>query len=105
MISEKPVDADTVSAYIENSRNIQVYIYCALVTALFIVSLIRNSAFLNICLNSSIVLHRRLFQGVMRAAMRFFEINPAGRVLNRFAKDIGKSEDSLIRAMKFMSEY
>lgn len=92
MISEKPVAADKVAAMVEESRTIQVYIYCGLVAALFVVSLIRNSAFLNICLNSSIELHRRLFHGVMRASMRFFEVNPAGRVLNRFAKDIGNTK-------------
>jgi len=90
-VSDKPVtvNASEVSEYIENDRTFQAYIYCGLVGTLFVVSLVRTAAFLNMCLNSSVQLHRKLFQGVLRAGMRFFELNPAGRVLNRFAKDIG----------------
>ncbi|CAL8127054.1 unnamed protein product [Orchesella dallaii] len=96
-VSDKPmaINASEVLDYIEGSRTTQVYIYCGLVGTLFIVSLIRTAAFLNMCLNSSIQLHKRLFQGVLRAGMRFFEINPAGRVLNRFAKDIGIIDEML----------
>lgn len=89
MVSSESMSIEDVSQYIEDNRTVQVYIYCGLVGILFVVSLIRNSAFLNVCLNSSIELHRRLFKGVLRAGMSFFEMNPAGRVLNRFAKDIG----------------
>ncbi|ODN02105.1 Multidrug resistance-associated protein 4 [Orchesella cincta] len=94
-VSEIPVayNASEVSAYIESSRTFQAYIYSGLVGTLFIVSLIRTAAFLNMCLNSSVTLHKRLFQGVLRAKMRFFELNPAGRILNRFAKDIGTIDD------------
>lgn len=94
-VSDRTFTVGQVSQYIEDSRTTQVYIYCALVGTLFAVSLVRNTGFLNLCLNSSIELHRRLFHGVLRAPMRFFEINPAGRVLNRFAKDIGIIDEML----------
>lgn len=34
-------------------------------------------------------LHDKLFRGVTRAAMVFFNNNPSGRILNRFSRDIG----------------
>lgn len=33
-------------------------------------------------------LHDRMFRGITRAWMSFFNANPSGRILNRFSKDI-----------------
>lgn len=38
-----------------------------------------------------------MFQSLIRAPMRFFDINPAGRILNRFSKDMGTVDDVLPR--------
>ena len=32
---------------------------------------------------------------LLKAPVRFFDINPAGRILNRFSKDIGSMDESL----------
>jgi len=76
-------------------RDLQIIVYSSLVAALFVVSLIRTAGFLVMCLNSSVKLHSMLFDGVLRAPMRFFEVNPVGRVLNRFAKDCGIIDETL----------
>uniref|UniRef100_A0A4W4ELH5 Cystic fibrosis transmembrane conductance regulator n=1 Tax=Electrophorus electricus TaxID=8005 RepID=A0A4W4ELH5_ELEEL len=38
---------------------------------------------------SAQTLHNRMFSCILRTPVRFFDINPIGRILNRFSKDIG----------------
>lgn len=58
----------------------------ALGTAIFIY---RSFGFFHLCLRTSVNLHDKLFRGIARAQMVFFNTNPSGRILNRFARDIG----------------
>ena len=39
-------------------------------------------------LNASTILHDKMLGGVLRAPMSFFDTNPKGRIVNRFAKDV-----------------
>lgn len=55
----------------------------------------RNFAFFSVCYRASVNLHDKLFKGVTRATMYFFNNNPSGRILNRFSMDIG-NVDSLL---------
>lgn len=73
----------------------QIWIYSFLITALFIMTLIRTIGFFKICMRSSVALHLQLFHGVLRAPMSFFETNPIGLLLNRFTKDIGVIDELL----------
>eukprot|EP00466_Bigelowiella_natans_P010971 jgi/Bigna1/81503/fgenesh1_pg.81_\ len=43
--------------------------------------------------NASRKLHDEMFQSVVRLPARFFDVNPSGRVLNRFSKDVGFADD------------
>ena len=36
-----------------------------------------------------------MFDGVIATKMRFFDINPSGRILNRFSEDIGNIDTEL----------
>lgn len=58
----------------------------ALGTGIFIY---RSFGFFHLCLRTSVNLHDKLFRGIARAQMGFFNANPSGRILNRFARDIG----------------
>lgn len=40
------------------------------------------------CLKASRRIHEKLFIGVTRAKMYFFNTNSSGRIINRFSKDI-----------------
>lgn len=40
-------------------------------------------------------LHDAMFNGITRATMYFFNTNPSGRILNRFAKDMGLIDEYL----------
>ncbi|KAK7893415.1 hypothetical protein WMY93_022567 [Mugilogobius chulae] len=44
---------------------------------------------------SSQSLHNSMFSAVLRCPVRFFDINPIGRILNRFSKDIGQMDSVL----------
>lgn len=55
----------------------------------------RSFAFFHMCLKASRNLHDKLFRGITRATMYFFNTNPSGRILNRFSKDIGSIDTTL----------
>ena len=40
-------------------------------------------------------LHNTMFDKILRAPPRFFDINPSGTILNRFSKDIGSMDEML----------
>ncbi|OXA51509.1 Multidrug resistance-associated protein 4 [Folsomia candida] len=82
-------------AGLDLTRSEQISIYTFLIIALFLMTLVRTIGFFKICMRSSIALHLQLFYGVLRAPMLFFELNPVGRILNRFVKDIGTIDELL----------
>ncbi|MGZ3809058.1 MAG: ABC transporter transmembrane domain-containing protein, partial [Bacteriovorax sp.] len=47
-------------------------------------------------------IHRRAFLAVLASPLRYFDVNPSGRILNRFSVDLERIESSLSR---FISRY
>ncbi|XP_013098645.2 probable multidrug resistance-associated protein lethal(2)03659 isoform X1 [Stomoxys calcitrans] len=78
-------DSDPVDLYIFSAINISVIFF----------ALTRSLLFFNLAKRSSTNLHNTMFEGVTRASMYFFNTNPAGRILNRFAKDLGQVDELL----------
>jgi len=72
-----------------------VYVYTILIVGMFIFSLIRSVHFFIMCMKSSISLHNKMFESVIRSPVLFFDKNPVGRILNRFTKDIGCMDELL----------
>lgn len=70
--------------------NVLVYFGGILIVALFFIAIIRSIFFYTITIAASKNLHKMSFDGVVSTKMRFFDLNPSGRVLNRFSKDLGK---------------
>lgn len=50
-------------------------------------------------MRASKVLHDRMFGAILHAPMRFFDLNPSGRILNRFSKDMGSIDEIMPRVM------
>ncbi|KAJ6637207.1 putative multidrug resistance-associated protein lethal [Pseudolycoriella hygida] len=73
------------------------YIYYYSFSMLIVLYLVfqRSFAFFQMCLKASRNLHDKLFRGITRATMYFFNTNPSGRILNRFSKDIGSIDTTL----------
>ncbi|ALC47338.1 CG4562 [Drosophila busckii] len=78
---------------------IDIYYFTAINVMVIVFSLVRSVLFFYLASKSSKVLHNRMFQGVTRAAMHFFNTNPSGRILNRFSKDLGQVDEILPSVM------
>lgn len=48
---------------------------------------------------ASKTLHDRMFTSILHAPMRFFDLNPSGRILNRFSRDMGLIDEVMPRIM------
>lgn len=83
--------------YLESETAI--YVYGFLILGSIIWSTAKNVVFYKICMNASKNLHDTMFSCLLRAPMRFFDINPSGRILNRFSKDTGAVDETLPMAM------
>ncbi|XP_051568184.1 ATP-binding cassette sub-family C member 4-like [Myxocyprinus asiaticus] len=70
-------------------------IYAGLTGATIVFGFMRALIMFNVFVSSAQTLHSRMFNCILRTPVRFFDINPIGRILNRFSKDIGQL-DSLL---------
>lgn len=88
-------DVDVVATTLYNTRMQYIYTYAAVVTVVLYLVFQRSFAFFQLCLLASRRMHDRLFRGITRGWMSFFNANPSGRILNRFSTDIG-SVDTIL---------
>ncbi|EDV33395.1 uncharacterized protein Dana_GF24219 [Drosophila ananassae] len=87
-----------VSYWVKNndsSTSLDIYMFTGINVALVIFALIRTVLFFSMSMHSSTQLHNSMFQGVSRTALYFFHSNPSGRILNRFAMDLGQVDEVL----------
>ncbi|XP_014005976.1 ATP-binding cassette sub-family C member 4 [Salmo salar] len=70
-------------------------IYAGLTGATLIFGFARSLLMFNVLVKAAQSLHNRMFNSILRTPVRFFDINPIGRVLNRFSKDIGQLDAAL----------
>ncbi|XP_050068097.1 ATP-binding cassette sub-family C member 4-like [Anopheles maculipalpis] len=87
------------SIFTRLSRHQYILMYAIAMLFMFVLSLSRSFLFFYICLRATVRLHDRLFRGITRATMYFFNTNPSGRILNRFSRDIGCIDTFLPFAM------
>jgi ATP-binding cassette, subfamily C (CFTR/MRP), member 4 len=69
------------------------FIYSILVAIGVLVCILRSSTFYTIAIKSSRKLHKIMFDSLMSTSVRFFDLNPIGRIMNRFSKDIAQLDD------------
>nr|XP_046237998.1 ATP-binding cassette sub-family C member 4-like isoform X2 [Scatophagus argus] len=91
------------STIIQNGQNVTkelntdfyLGVYGGLTIATIIFGFMRNLFLFNVLVRCAQSLHNRMFSAILRTPVRFFDINPIGRVLNRFAKDIGQLDSNM----------
>lgn len=83
------------STDVDHQRLKYVYVYSGTMCLVLYLVVQRGVTFFHMCLRASRRLHDKLFRGVIRATMYFFNTNSSGRIINRFSKDIGSIDTSL----------
>uniref|UniRef100_A0A4W6BR66 Multidrug resistance-associated protein 4 n=1 Tax=Lates calcarifer TaxID=8187 RepID=A0A4W6BR66_LATCA len=94
---------DNNSTIIHNGQNITkeldtafyLGVYGGLTAAVIVFGFMRNLLLFNVLVRCAQALHNCMFNSILRTPVRFFDINPIGRVLNRFSKDIGQLDSNL----------
>ncbi|XP_076222940.1 ATP-binding cassette sub-family C member 4-like isoform X2 [Nomia melanderi] len=72
---------------------LHVYTFCVVVSIVFIV--VRNFFLMSVCVNASKNIYNIMFWNMLRTTMSFFHRNSAGRILNRFSKDVSTMDELL----------
>lgn len=79
----------------KEDKNFDIYIFTIITVATVVVTLGRSFYFFNFAMRASKSLHNKMYNGLSRASMYFFHTNPSGRILNRFSKDLGLTDEIL----------
>nr|XP_057907958.1 multidrug resistance-associated protein 4 isoform X2 [Doryrhamphus excisus] len=79
----------------ELDLNFYLGIYGGLTAATVIFGFTRTLLMFNVLVRCTQALHNSMFTAIIRTHVRFFDVNPIGRVLNRFSKDIGQLDSSM----------
>ncbi len=61
----------------------------AILSIVSVTSYLRTIQLFDFVINTNTELHRRMLQAIIRAKVRFFDVNPVGRIINRFSNDLG----------------
>nr|CAD7576118.1 unnamed protein product [Timema californicum] len=88
-----------------HSTEFCLYMYTGIILILTVLAGLRSYMFYKICVRCSERLHNNMFNSVIRTTMRFFDLNPSGRILNRFSKDIGCADELLTKSMMDAAQY
>ncbi|KAI3365805.1 hypothetical protein L3Q82_000804 [Scortum barcoo] len=70
-------------------------IYSGLTVAAVVFGYARSLVTFHGLVRSAQTLHNNMFSSVIRSPVYFFDVNPTGRILNRFSKDIGLMDSTL----------
>lgn len=90
---EKGAEEEVKDQLSSESSNLYAYIYTGFIVALFLSTLLRATSFFSFCMAASTRLYNNSFQQVLLSPITFFYHTPAGRILNRFSRDIGIIDD------------
>ncbi|OXU18992.1 hypothetical protein TSAR_009975, partial [Trichomalopsis sarcophagae] len=71
------------------------YVCEALIVAVAVTAIVKNIVYFKGILTASENIHNSMFASLIRTPLRFFDVNPAGRILNRFTKDVYSIDESL----------
>ena len=84
---------------LQASNQFNLMIYSLLILGLLVFCSIQTIQYYLVCMTASRNLHNAMFEKLLRAQPRFFDVNPSGRILNRFSKDMGSMDEVLPASM------
>ncbi|XP_031638154.1 multidrug resistance-associated protein 4-like, partial [Contarinia nasturtii] len=87
------------------STEAYIYIYSGIIISLIFAAILRSVLFSLVCTKASQSLHDTMFHGLISTKMQFFNENPAGRIMNRFTKDMGNADEMLPKTLMEATEY
>lgn len=88
------VAIDTLDLETQRAHYLGTYALIILLVVYLVIQ--RGALVIAVCFRASRHLHADLFRRILRAQMRFFHLNSSGRILNRFSKDIGHIDTTLV---------
>lgn len=94
----KLINADNLPD-LSAARHQYMYIYAIMMLVVLYLVFQRAIIFYSMCLKASRKLHDKLFRGIIRAPMYFYNANSSGRIMNRFSKDINNVDTALPMAL------
>ncbi|XP_011505689.1 PREDICTED: multidrug resistance-associated protein 4-like [Ceratosolen solmsi marchali] len=88
-------------------KHMALFIYGFLVFGSAIMLTGRNLLLYKICNNTSSNIHNQMIDRILKTPIKFFDLNPSGRILNRFSKDLGAVDElfsfALVECMQIAS--
>ena len=60
-----------------------------------LVTIVSNSSIFLLPIRANYIIHKRMMSCLLQAALFFYAVNPAGRIINRFSQDISNLDDFL----------
>lgn len=85
-LSSKTNTSTEIASTTAWSTETYTHIYGAILALLFVIALTRSITFFRFCATASQNLHDSMFSGLISTTVRFFDLNPSGRIMNRFSK-------------------
>ena len=73
----------------------KVYIYVGMVSGAIILLYVAGLLVLQTVIISTSRLHDQMVSAILKAPVLFFDVNPTGRIVNRFSKDLGLMDEIL----------
>lgn len=95
LTSQNPIEAGTKWWWSIFTTDMTTVYYGIIVALMIIVTIIAPLTFYFWCIKAATTMHHKMFNNIIYSPMRFFNTNASGRILNRFARDIGILDESL----------
>ena len=80
-------------------------IYCLAAFVASMMNNLRSLVIMYIGLRTAKKMHRRLLDHLMKAPVKFFDVTPVGRIVNRFTADMASIDQSVIYQWSSLSDY
>ncbi|XP_066266620.1 ATP-binding cassette sub-family C member 5-like [Branchiostoma lanceolatum] len=80
--------------------NFYILIYGMSVVGLIVTAVIKGFFYVKVTLGASSSMHDSVFASIFRCPMKFFDVTPTGRILNRFSRDLDEIDVRLPLTMQ-----